>query len=82
MEPQLAKLYAALIEKRQGPADLVELAAGIFHEIVGERIGNIALSDFVNAIAAAFNSAGPKAPWVSRREIVLPGGQQSANGIL
>jgi hypothetical protein len=64
MEPQLAKHYADLLEKRQGPATVVELAVGIFVEIAAEGIGSIAISDAVNAIAASFNPAGPKAPWV------------------
>jgi hypothetical protein len=64
MELQLAKHYEDLLEKRQGPATIITLAAGIFVEIAAEGIGSIALSDAIQAIATSFNPGGPKAPWV------------------
>jgi hypothetical protein len=65
-EPKLAKHYADQLEKRVGPDTIAEIAAGIFIEIVAEGIGDIALSDAINAIAASFNPGGPKSPWVCK----------------
>jgi hypothetical protein len=68
MEPQRAKYYADLIEKRDPIADLVAVATGIFVEIVSEGIGDTALSDAINATAASFDPAGPKVPWVRKSQ--------------
>ena len=60
---QLEARHAQLLEARQDPVStIIEMATGIFIFIIGEAIGGDVVADFANALAAAFNPAGPKPP--------------------